>query len=337
MTISFIPLRMAELTTTSILPRDVLLGLPISAEMGMTGLSVLIAGTWMKRKGARPPLMTGIICMALGYLASMLAWTPWLFIAARALVGLGYGLSLLTAQAYTVRDGKLADMFAGVYAGSLCGSALGAMLAERLGYGPVFAISAVILACLALVPLRLLRGQEKQEDVREEAPAARLTLPQIRRLLADRHFLAFILLALLPSALLCVGFLNYFLPVFLKQADVAQSNIGRIYMLNCLIVIYSGPLFAQRPAPFLGRHPLGPVRGLFLFPSSPAGFGGGLHPAGTGHRSQHPGPERIPAGTGHRPGHRCGSGHEPAGCPATRGAGHRPGLRGGCHGHHERG
>lgn len=256
MTISFIPLRMAELTTTSMLPRDVLLGLPISAEMGMTGLSVLIAGTWMKRKGARPPLMTGIICMALGYLASMLAWTPWLFIAARALVGLGYGLSLLTAQAYTVRDGKLADMFAGVYAGSLCGSALGAMLAERLGYGPVFAISAVILACLALVPLRLLRGQEKQEDVREEAPAARLTLPQIRRLLADRHFLAFILLALLPSALLCVGFLNYFLPVFLKQADVAQSNIGRIYMLNCLIVIYSGPLFARLVGNSLRKGPL---------------------------------------------------------------------------------
>ena len=132
MTISFIPLRMAELTTTSILPRDVLLGLPISAEMGMTGLSVLIAGTWMKRKGARPPLMTGIICMALGYLASMLAWTPWLFIAARALVGLGYGLSLLTAQAYTVRDGKLADMFAGVYAGS-SSQCPGAMLTRTSG------------------------------------------------------------------------------------------------------------------------------------------------------------------------------------------------------------
>lgn len=243
MTISFIPLRMAELATSGPIPRDVLLGLPISAEMGMTGLSVLVAGAWLKRKGARPPLMTGIACMALGYLASMLAPDPWMFIAARALVGLGYGLSLLTAQAYTVRDGKLADMFAGVYAGSLCGSALGAMLAERLGYGPVFAISAVILACLALVPLRLLRGREEQDAAQEETP--RLNLAQIRRLLTDRHFLAFILLALLPSALLCVGFLNYFLPVFLKQAAVAQSNIGRIYMLNCLIVIYSGPLFAR--------------------------------------------------------------------------------------------
>ena len=244
MTISFIPLRMAELTPDGALSRDVLLGLPISAEMGMTGLSVLIAGTWMKRRGACPPLVAGILCMALGYLASMLAWNPWLFVGARALVGLGYGLSLLTAQAYTVRDGRLADMFAGVYAGSLCGSALGAMLAERLGYGPVFALSALILACLIVVPFRLLRPSGEQEQTAPDPEPSRLSLAQLRRLLSDRRLLAFILLALLPSALLCVGFLNYFLPVFLKQAQVSQSNIGRVYMLNCLVVIYSGPLFA---------------------------------------------------------------------------------------------
>ena len=131
MSVSFIPLRMAELTPSGVFSRDLVLGLPISAEMGMTGISVLIAGAWMKRHGPRPPLLTGIACMAIGYLGSMLAATPWQFIAARAAVGLGYGLSLLAAQAHTVKDGKLADMFAGVYAGSLCGSALGAMLAER--------------------------------------------------------------------------------------------------------------------------------------------------------------------------------------------------------------
>lgn len=243
MSVSFIPLRVAELVSSDQLTRELLSGLPISAEMGMTGLSVLIAGAWMKRRGPRPPLLTGILCMALGYVGSMLAQTPWQFIAARAGVGLGYGLSLLTAQAHTVKDGKLADMFAGVYAGSLCGSALGAMLAERMGYAPVFLVSACILACLAVAPLALLqRGREEAETA---VPAVRpnfvQSLPQIRRLLGDRRFLSFVLLALVPSAMLCVGFLNYFLPVYLKSAGVAQSNIGRVYMLNCLIVIYSGP------------------------------------------------------------------------------------------------
>lgn len=51
MSISFIPLRMAELVPAGSLSRDMLLGLPISAEMGMTGLSVLLAGAWIKRSG----------------------------------------------------------------------------------------------------------------------------------------------------------------------------------------------------------------------------------------------------------------------------------------------
>lgn len=247
MSVSFIPLRVAELAPSEWFTRELLSGLPISAEMGMTGLSVLLAGAWMKRRGLRPPLLTGILCMALGYAGSMLAQTPGQFIAARAGVGLGYGLSLLTAQAHTVKDGKLADMFAGVYAGSLCGSALGAMLAERMGYAPVFLISACILAGLAAAPLILLqRGREEAETTPPDAarPHFVQSLPQISRLLGDRRFLSFVLLALVPSAMLCVGFLNYFLPVYLKAAGVAQSNIGRVYMLNCLIVIYSGPPLA---------------------------------------------------------------------------------------------
>ena len=239
MSISFIPLRMAELVPAGSLSRDMLLGLPISAEMGMTGLSVLLAGAWITRQGARPPLMTGLALVGLGYLGSMLACAPWHFVAARAVVGLGYGLALLTAQACTVKDGMLADMFAGVYAGSLCGSAMGAMLAERFGYTPVFLLSAVILLCLVPLPRLFLRGGREGET--GSSSSANITFGQIRRLLGDRRFPAFVLLSLVPSAMLCVGFLNYFLPVYLKNAGTAQSDIGRIYMLNCLLVIYSGP------------------------------------------------------------------------------------------------
>ena len=169
----------------------------------------------------------------------MLAVSPWHFVVARALVGTGYGLALLTAQACTVKDGMLADMFAGVYAGSLCGSAMGAMLAERFGYAPVFLLSAILLLCLVPLPRLLLPG--KSEGRTEEKKSSRITFRQLRRLFGDRRFLAFVLLSLVPSAMLCVGFLNYFLPVYLKSAGTAQSDIGRIYMLNCLLVIYSGP------------------------------------------------------------------------------------------------
>lgn len=260
MSISFIPLRMAELVPAESVSRDMLLGLPISAEMGMTGLSVLAAGYWIKRQGAKVPFMAGLACISMGYLGSMLAAEPWHFIAARGIVGMGYGFTLLTAQAYTVKDSLLADMFAGVYAGSLCGSAMGAMIAERFGYAPVFMLSAFILLCLISMPYLLFKGEKsaKTETVGDGAKAEaaesagqetqespKLTFAQIRSLLGDRCFLGFILLSLIPSAIVCIGFLNYFLPVYLKDAGTSQSDIGRVYMLNCLIVIYSAPFFSK--------------------------------------------------------------------------------------------
>ena len=218
-----------------------------SPEQGWKLRATLTRGPWLERLIANGLDILTLVAISLIFMVEMF------LLLSRSLEARLQG----TTQSHAHRSALFRPlMFVFILAMDMTISFIPLRMAERLGYGPVFAISAVILACLALVPLRLLRGQEKQENVREEAPAARLTLPQIRRLLADRHFLAFILLALLPSTLLCVGFLNYFLPVFLKQADVAQSNIGRIYMLNCLIVIYSGPLFARLVGNSLHKGPL---------------------------------------------------------------------------------
>lgn len=254
MSISFIPLRMSELATgASPLSRDLLMGLPVSVEMGMTGLSVLLAGAWMKRQGIVPPMTAGMALMAMGYTGSMLSMTPLAFILARGVVGLGYGQCILAAQAYSVKDGKLSDMFAGVYAGSLCGSSLGAMLAERMGYSPVFMISALLFACLVALPALLFSERpasraagHEQKTIRPEEESGqtappRLTMAQLRSLLGNGEFLGLVFLSLMPGALLSISFLNYFLPVFLHSVDVSQSNIGRVFMLYCLILIYGGP------------------------------------------------------------------------------------------------
>lgn len=251
--VSFIPLRMSELLSAQNIQNTVLAGLPVSAEMGMTGLSALIAGTWIKKKGIKLPFMSGLCMLGIGYFCSMLAVSPWQFIAARAVVGTGYGLTLLTAQAFTVKDGMLADMFSGAYAGMLCGSALGAMIAERLDFTAVFLISAVILLCFLPISRLILKDekqapQTKQDSLpknAEENKTAALPLKKILPLLWDKQFLSFVLCNHIPFAMLCVGFLNFFLPVYLKSAGTAQSDIGRIFMLNCLLVVYSGPVFSS--------------------------------------------------------------------------------------------
>jgi predicted MFS family arabinose efflux permease len=245
MSISFIPLRMSELLDPAEI-HSLLAGLPISVEVGMTGLSMLPAGFWMKRSGLVPPMTCGLALVFIGYSASMLAETPLLFIVARGTAGAGYGLVLITAQAYTVRQGQLVRMFAGVFAGFLCGSALGAMLADRLGYAPVFGISALIVLGLLAAPYLFFR--QGNAEFLSGAGTDKKSLPelkQLRGLLLNPALLGLVFLNIIPSAFLCTGMLNYFIPMFLHRSSVAQSNIGRIFILYCLVIIYIGPLLEK--------------------------------------------------------------------------------------------
>ncbi|MDR3074053.1 MAG: MFS transporter, partial [Deltaproteobacteria bacterium] len=252
MSISFIPLRMEEFAGRGAM-HPALMGLPVSMEIFLAGIGIFAAGVWTKRRGPVPPMTCGFCLAALGCLASMLAVNPWQFILARGLAGAGYGLIILPPQAGAVKEGRLAFLFAGVYAGSLCGGALGAMLADSLGYAPVFGVSALLLFALAILPLLLFgRGRDKAASSPAAcplpSPASSPSRPgtpaqwrQICSLAADPAFLALALLSLLPASFLAVGLLNFFMPILLHDAGVTQSDIGRIFMLYCLIIIYVGP------------------------------------------------------------------------------------------------
>jgi MFS family permease len=274
LSISFIPLCMEDFAGNGEM-HPMLLGLPVSMEILLAGCGIFIAGIWTKRRGIVPPMTCGFCLAALGCLASMLAAGPVQFILARGLAGAGYGLIILPPQAEAVKEGKIAFLFAGVYAGSLCGSALGAMLADSLGYVPVFGVSALILLSLAILPILLFgRGPETcrrdaslstladrsgQSPALETAGASPARWRQIRSLAADPAFLALALFSLIPASFLAVGLLNFFLPLFLHDAGMAQSDIGRIFMLYCLIIIYAGPRIES-----LGAAPQHKPRLVFL-------------------------------------------------------------------------
>jgi MFS family permease len=244
MPISFIPLRMEAFSGSGMHPA--LMGLPVSVEMLLIGCGIFLAGVWTKRRGVVPPMTCGFCLAALGNAASMLACGPEWFILARALAGAGYGLIILPPQAGAVKEGKIAFLFAGVYAGALCGSALGAMLADSLGYAPVFGVAALILLALAALPSLLFgRGNRPEKAAASPSssfrPAPPAGMRHILSLAAVPPFLALALLSLIPGAFLTAGLLNFFLPVFLHDAGMAQSDIGRVFLLHCLVIIYAGP------------------------------------------------------------------------------------------------
>lgn len=247
LSVSFIPLRLAELDAALFgLPRDVVMGLPVSFEMFMAGAAIITGGFVADRKGWRPLLLGGVALAAAGSVASGLAHAPLGYILARGLVGAGYGCINLAAQVHVVshsgagnRATNLASMFAGLFAGAMCGSATGGLMADRLGYGPVFLVAgAMLFAVLATVwmcPARIGGGATAGEQP-ETGRQGMATL------LRDRRMVALLLCNIMPLAFVTVCLFQFFVPVYLSAGGASPADIGRVSMLFCLVVVYLGPL-----------------------------------------------------------------------------------------------
>ena len=251
--ISFLPLHMEAIYEPLLgLSKAMAMGLPISMEMLASGLAILLAGIWMDRRGWYEPFFWGLMLSFLGLIYSWAAPNALQFILSRGIVGAGYGLSLMAVQGFVIvhSDEKnqaqgLAQLFAGVYAGSICGAAMGAMLAERIGYRTVFLIAAAILVLLILGILVLMEASFKRQKSMAGSHDGPAGMQQIRAFFFNRSILGLLLFSIIPSATAVVGFVNYFFPVYLDRIGTSQSNIGRVYMVFGLCLIYI--------APFIGR------------------------------------------------------------------------------------
>ncbi|MDA8135503.1 MAG: MFS transporter [Desulfobacteraceae bacterium] len=251
--ISFLPLHMEALYEPVFgFSKAMVMGLPISVEMFASGLAILWAGVWMDRRGWYEPFFWGLVLSSIGLLYSWAAPNALQFILSRGMVGAGYGLSLMAVQGFVIvhSDEKnqaqgLAQLFAGVYAGSICGAAMGAMLAERIGYRIVFFIAAVILVLLILGILVLMEASFKRQKPMAGSHDGPAGPAQIRAFFFNRSILGLLLFGIIPSATAVVGFVNYFFPVYLDRIGTSQSNIGRVYMVFGLCLIYIAPVIGR--------------------------------------------------------------------------------------------
>ncbi|HIJ56570.1 MAG TPA: MFS transporter [Deltaproteobacteria bacterium] len=254
--VSFLPLHMESLYVPILgLSRDTVMGLPISVEFLFVGISILISGVWLDRRGWHEPFMVGLILAGVGVLYSWLAPDALHFIISRGVVGLGYGLSLMASQGFviTFSDARskaqgLAHLFAGIYAGSICGAATGGMLAERIGYSPVFLGGAIIMFSVIIYTLVFMRNAIKKpvyQTVKAKAADSVIKGKEIFNFLTNRTVLSLIFLSSLPAAIAVVGFLNYFSPIYLNRIGASQSTIGQLLMIYGICLIYFGPLISR--------------------------------------------------------------------------------------------
>ena len=252
MGISFIPLLAQQLYEPFLgLSREVVIGLPISAEMISAGVALLFSGGFSLRYGWQKVFAAGTLASALGLLLGSMATGLPLLILGRVATGFGFGLVLMAGQIGTLGKANagagLTSVFAGIFSGSICGSAAGAMLADHISFQAVLGAAACTIL-LALFTVML--GKESAEEAAQSAaqkttPAQGHMFSGCLQLLQDPRMHLVLWLVGIPAAMCLTGFLHYLLPLRLANAHVDQSDIGRIFMLYGLCFITAGPLLGR--------------------------------------------------------------------------------------------
>lgn len=235
-------------------------GLPQSAETLLTCVAIFATTELLTRKGWKLPFGIGLLLVAAGTFLSAFSPTLLIFIAARAVVGLGYGFCWMTLRNLALfgkDDSEQAWGFsmlnAGLYAGMNCGSSLGAILAEKLGYKNVFIMAAVLTVLCSLIIVRMENAvlQKRKEDGTEVETAVETEKSGGEQMTAARfhireklQVLCFSVFMIAPSCIVA-SYLSYFLPLYFESIGRGVSDVGRAQLLYGLIIVYIGPKLSK--------------------------------------------------------------------------------------------
>lgn len=233
------------------LSKEMVLGLPISVFMLFFALSMLFTGNWAQSQGWKKPLLIGVTIHATGLIFTAYASQISELLFYRAFTAVGFGIILMACQQYIIDNTKMNERVVGMAAfiaalvgGEIVGTVIGGMLAGRIGYSNVFLLAAsfsiigfiYILIVFKNVPFHCIKIGHKN-------PA--LTLKVVLAPFRSFEFFSIIFLQAIPAKIAYVGFLTYFVPLYLSNINILQSDIGRVLMGYGLMMVFVGPIFSR--------------------------------------------------------------------------------------------
>jgi MFS family permease len=281
LSISFIPIYAKNLYLPILdLSEKTLIGLPITFEFIFVGISIFFAGIWSDRRGWQEPFVSGALFASIGSIGCYFVNQFLIFTLLRGIVGFGYGLMLLSSQIFIVSKSNLqnrtfaiAQFISGIYAGSICGAATGAILADNIGYKNVFLIGGVIILSILPYYYMILKNSEIKNKLNRQnwlsdfknklvffgegknksvfkTKKSILSKKPIKKIstvefIKNKIVIALILFSSFPAAIATVGFLNYFVPIYLEEIGVSQSIIGSVFIVYGLSLVFIGPTLSK--------------------------------------------------------------------------------------------
>ncbi|MBY7831901.1 MFS transporter [Vibrio fluvialis] len=241
---SFMPLFVEEFyEPSSWISKDVMLGLPISVFMFVIAACTPFAAKWVDRWGQKRLFLLGLIPAIGGYFGCAFATNSMDIVIARGVTALGYAVITISCQSYIAavvtseNRAKGMSIFVGVLmTATMCGTALGGIIADRIGYQPVFLISAALAAFAGLLAWRMFSGSVNDGKTQGAKKGS------IKLLAKNARFVAVTVCCAIPAKIVLTGFLYFTVPLYLVSLDASQSEIGRIMMIYSLVIIPLSPI-----------------------------------------------------------------------------------------------
>ncbi|NLB52788.1 MAG: MFS transporter, partial [Syntrophomonadaceae bacterium] len=259
MSLTFIPIVMKNLyVPVRGLSKDVVLGLPLSAEMLGGILAIILAGWLIDKQGWRAIFYIGVMFLAMGNSLSGLSSGALDFVLSRAIAGLGLGFIMMAIRSLVVSlpesNAAIAEFSAGAIAGLNCGLVVGGMMADRIGYAAIFYLAAI----LVLIPFIFVRRLMTHFEIEVRETSDISALAKFINFIADKKAIIFLLCIFIPY-FVSGAFLDYYFPLFASSNGLSQSDISRGFLLNGLFIIYLGPVLTR----FITRK-LGNTKGMIV-------------------------------------------------------------------------
>ena len=260
MSIVFVPIMMKNLYTEAVttgvipifgLPQDIVIALPISIEMLFFGIALFIGGILLSNIGWRLLQIVGITFAVIGLFLSGYSVDIPMFLFSRGIVGFGSGLVLLTARSIInferdpdLKSSAYSNFYSGGLAGITVGAVFGGFFADYLGFSNVFYIAVILASIAGLFAYRILIINKNILNKIPKTTTEKSSIKAIFKFLFNIKILSYFLLAIIPTYSAGM-FLSYYLPLFAESKGINTSDIGRLFMLHGLLIIYLGPVVSR--------------------------------------------------------------------------------------------
>ena len=228
------------------IPAELMSAIPISTEVLLTAIFSFMGGFMLEKIGFRKMMIAGSILFTAGLTAVGCSASILPFIGAKAVIGIGVGLLLVSINtlvaSYPPEESREGFSFynSGSLAGLTVGTTVGSFLAVSLGYLNVYFVAAAVSLVVLIMILNIFKKDTVYPDLKAEEGEDGTGKISIVRFLFKKELIIFFACAMIPY-LFCGYFLNYFLPLFAESQGMAETAIGQLFLINGICVIYLGP------------------------------------------------------------------------------------------------